>query len=225
MSQPVRPLLGESAESRVRARRQALIGQAFEWMAAGQWRDASISQLCREVRLNKRYFYESFADLQALEDAVVADLTSELVSLGVRSAVEAEEAELDTEGLARHVLRACVGWLVEDPRRARVLFATASENPRARDLRDEVINQLAEMLNAFGTTYYQRTTEVPITEAHLHLAGLTSSVLIGGTIEAVLRWIDGKIPMSLEDLTDHLARFWVSLGDLAVDIALDDTSG
>lgn len=223
MSQPVRPFQGESAESRVRARRQLLLDQAFAWMAVGEWRDASIAGLCREVQLNKRYFYESFPDLEAVEDAVVEELAGALVSLGLRSATEAQEQDLDTEALARHVLHACISWLVEDPRRARVLFATASDNPRARDTRDTVINQLAQALTAFGLTYHQpRHPEVEVTAIHHHLAGLSSSLLVGGTIETVLRWIDGKVPMSLEEFTGYVARLWVFVGDAAVEIGLEE---
>lgn len=94
-----------------------------------------------------------------------------------------------------------------------MLFATASDTPRARDTRDTVINQLAQTRTAFGLTYHQpRHPGVEVTATHHHLAGLSSSLLVGGTIETVLRWIDGKVPMSLEEFTGHVARLWCSSG-------------
>lgn len=222
MPRPVRPFLGESAESRVQSRRRLLLDKSFAWMADGQWRQASIAQLCREVNLNKRYFYESFADLEAVEDAVVEDLTGALLNLGLRAAADAQQQGMDTDALARHVLGSCIRWLTEDPRRARVLFAKASDNPRARDQRNMVISQLARTLTDFGLAYHgPRQPQVTVTEEHNHLAGLSSSMLIGGTIESILRWIDGDIPMSLDEFIDYTARFWVVLGNAAVDMALE----
>lgn len=223
MSRPVRPFLGESAESRVQSRRRQLLDQSFEWMADGQWRDVSIARLCREVNLNKRYFYESFADLEAVEDAVVEDLTNELLGLGLEAAAQAQQQEMDTDALARHVLGRCLHWLAEEPRRARVLFAKASDNPRARDQRNRVIRQLAQTLTQFGLAYHgPRQPQVTVTDEHEQLAGLSASMLIGGTIESILRWIEGEIPLSLDAFTDYTARFWVVLGNAAVEMALEE---
>jgi hypothetical protein len=169
---------------------------------------------------------QSFSDLATLENAVVEVLAGRLVSLALRSAAEAEEQDLGTEDLARHVLHASISWLVEDPRRARVLFATAGDNPRARDTRDTVINELAQTLSAFGLAYHRpRHPEVEVKETHHHLAGLSSSLLVGGTIETILRWIDGKIAMSLDEFTWHIARFWVILGDAATELSREDGRG
>ena len=204
----------------MRARRRLLLDQSFERLATDQWRQTSIAQLCREANLNKRYFYESFADLDALEDAVVEDLTSTLMTLGLGAAATAQQQGMDTGALARHVLAACLGWLIEDPRRAQVLFAKASDNARARDQRRGVIDQLAQTLSGFGVAYHQpRQPGVQTNETHHHLAHLSSAMLIGGTIESILRWLDGDISLSLEAFIDYIARFWVVLGDAAVDMA------
>lgn len=220
MPHPVRPFLGESAESRVQARRRLLMDKSFELLAAGEWRHASIAQLCRDVNLNKRYFYESFADLDALEDAVVDDLTSTLMVLGLGAAETAQQQGMDTGTLARHVLATCLRWLIEDPRRAQVLFAKVSDNTRARDQRSRVIDQLAQTLTGFGVAYHQpRQPRMQPHETLQHLAHLSAAMLIGGTIESILRWLDGDIPLPLDAFIDYIARFWVVLGDAAVDMA------
>lgn len=223
MSKPVRPFLGESAENRVESRRRLLMDQAFLLLADDQWRHASIAGLCRDVGLNKRYFYESFAGLDVLEDAVVEDLTATLLQRGFVSAAQAQQQGLDTDALARHVLGDCLAWLVDDPRRARVLFAKASDNPRARDQRNKVITQLAQALASFGVSYHQpRNGVVTLTEFHNQLANLGASILIGGSIESILRWLDGEISMSFDSFVDYLARFWVVMGNAAVSMALEE---
>ncbi len=222
MSQPVRPFLGESAESRIKARRRLLLDRAFALMATDLWRDCSIAQLCRDVELNKRYFYESFQSLDAVENAVVDDLTQALLGVGWHSVAEAQQLGMDTPALARHVLKACIAWLVEDACRAKVLFGKISDNPRAKLHRDQVIAQLAQTLSSFGVAYHHpRQPHVDLTPKHHALAKLGSALLVGGTIESILAWVNGGIDLSLDDFTDYVARFWVALGDSAVTIAVD----
>ncbi len=220
MSQPVRPFLGESAESRVQSRRRQLLDKAFEQMADGTWQQTSIAQLCREVSLNKRYFYESFQDLEELENAVVNDLTTQLLGIGWKSVADAQANKLDTEALARFVLRTCIAWLVKDPRRAKVLFSKASDNPHAKAHRDLVINQLGQTLSSFAVDYHHPLQpQIELTAKNKTLAKLGSALLIGGTVESVLNWVEGKIDLSLEEFTDYIARFWVALGNSAIEIA------
>lgn len=219
MSRPVRPFLGESAESRVLARRKQLLAPALQRMAEGTWTTCSIAQLCESAGLNKRYFYESFSSLDALEQAVVNDLTDELLRSGWEAVIDAQKAGMDTPALARHVLKACILWLLEDERRATVLFRTLGNTPGARAHRDQVIQRLADVLSNFGISYHKpRKPAVTITPKHQHLATLGASFLIGGTIESILMWLDGKIGLSQDEFIDDIAQFWVSLGESAVDI-------
>lgn len=221
MPQPVRPFLGESAESRIKARRRLLLDRAFVLMATDRWRDCSIAQLCRDVELNKRYFYESFQCLDELENAVVDDLTLALLNIGWQTVAEAQKLNMDTTALARHVLRACIAWLVEDTSRATVLFGKISDNPRAKLHRDQVIGQLAQALSSFALVYHHpNQPHVVLTPKHHALATLGSALLIGGTIESILAWVNGRIDLSLDDFMDYIARFWVALGDSAVTIAV-----
>lgn len=223
MAQPVRPFLGETAEHRVQSRRRQLIEKSFELIAEDNWRNTSIAQLCRDVNLNKRYFYESFQDLLQVEDAVVEGLTSELLQLGWKSVAEAQEKAFSTEEMARFVLKACIHWLVSDPRRAKVLFSKASDNARAKLHRDNVIAQLAKALSEFAVVYHQpKQPGIITTDKHHTLARLGSALLIGGTIESILQWTEGKIALSIDEFADHIARFWVAIGDSAVSAALQD---
>lgn len=225
MPQPVRPFLGESAASRVQTRRRQFVDKAFALMVQNTWRDCSIAQLCRDVGLNKRYFYESFESLGMLEDAVVEDLTSALLQIGFSAADEATQKKLSTEALARDVLGKCISWLVSEPGRARVLFSQANDNPRAKAHRDAVISQLAQALSTFGVEYHHPSRpHVAVTQKHRALAKLSAALLIGGTIESILNWVEGGIDLSLEEFIAYVANFWVALGNSAVEMATGDTA-
>ena len=207
MASTARPYQGESAENRVKVRRRQLLDTAYALMAAEGWRQVTIDHLCREAKLNKRYFYESFPDLDALAGALVDDLSTQLIDVAMRAAGEAAAARLPTDALARQVLGKVIGFLVDDPNRARVLFTEVANSPRAVAHRQAAVQAFAQTLSAYGHLHHdaQGATD-PI-------APLAAAMLIGGTIDALLNWLDGRIPMSREQFIDDVAALWVMAGD------------
>lgn len=211
MSQPTRPFLGESAESRISARRQSLLDTAFDMAAESGWKGLSIHQLCQEAGLNKRYFYESFADLDELGAALIDDLAEQLIATGQAAVQSGMQQGFDTMTLARHALRHSIGWLVDDPRRARMLFSMSSDNPRALQHRQDVIRKFAQTLAVFSIEYHQPD------EPHV-IAKVGSALLIGGTIEIIVSWLDGQLEVSLDELVEDVANFWVAVGNSAIEL-------
>ncbi len=206
----VRPYLGKSAEERITERRRRLIDTAFELLSSDGWKQVTIDKLCRQAKLNKRYFYESFSNLDELAVAVVNELSSALVNIGIEAALEAQKKGLPTDDLARNVIGAVIKYLTDDPNRARVLFTEISDSPQAMAHRKVTINRLAQVLSAYGHQHHNAPDTFPIAE-------LGSALLVGGSIEAILRWLDGNINMSREAFIDDLAALWVLVGDGAAD--------
>lgn len=207
MNSLVRPYLGESAENRISARRQQLLETGFALMASDGWRQMSIDALCREAKLNKRYFYESFVNLDALAAAVVDDIAARLTAIGMAAVAKAREQGLATEALARDVMQDVIIFLTEDERRARVLFTEVVDSPQALAHRQLAIQGLAQSLSAYGHEHHEagELTD-PIGE-------LAAALLVGGSMEAILNWLDGRISMTREQLIDDLAALWVIAGD------------
>ena len=122
MPSPVRPYLGESAVDRVAGRRRKLLDAGFELMASEGFAHVTIDSLCKAAQLNKRYFYESFPDLDALVAAIVDELATELTSRTVGAATEAAVRSLDLTGHIGIVFDPIATQLVLnalDPSRAR----------------------------------------------------------------------------------------------------------
>lgn len=209
---PVRPYLGESAKDRIKDRRQRLLDTAFGLLADNGWREVTIDKLCRKAKLNKRYFYESFANLDELAAAVVDDLSAGLVTTGYAAARAARAAGLPTDELAYKSIEAVIRYVTDDPRRARVLFEEIADNPQARKHRKAVIKGLSAALSAYGHEHHNTVSTDPISD-------LASTVLIGGSIEVVVNWLDGNIQMSRDQLIADLAALWVITGDGAADRA------
>ena len=202
----MRPYLGESAKDRVKVRRRRLQDTAFQLLASDGWRKVTIEKICSQAKLNKRYFYESFSDLDDLFAAVVDELASGLVDTAFKSARAARQAGLSTEDLARAAMTEVVKYVTDDPRRARILFTEIADSPRAVTHRKAVIRGLAKAISAYGYEYHNVTGTDSFSE-------LASALLIGGSIEVIMEWLDGNIAITRKHLTDDLAALWIFVGD------------
>ena len=69
---------GVSAEERIAARRAKLLDAGLELFGTRGYGTTGVKDVCREAGLTDRYFYESFADSEALFLAVFDRLTDEL---------------------------------------------------------------------------------------------------------------------------------------------------
>ena len=203
---------GTSTEARIEERRQRLLQTAFDAMADNSWRSMSINQICRDAGLTKRYFYESFDSLDELADNVTAQLSGKVIELAFSAAAEGTQQRLPNLERARKVMKQVLGYLTDDPRRARVLFGEAADNPVARANRRNVISALASAVNQYGHQHYQAGNKTD------PIATLTSSMLVGGTIEAILLWLEGGMDMGREQFIDDVAEMWMINGDAAAAI-------
>lgn len=199
MTTPARTYQGQTAAARVAMRQRQLRDTGLSLMSAGLWSSTTIDSLCRAAKLHKRYFYESFKDLDALAKSVVDDLVAQLIVIGIDGATAAQQMGLATETIALQAMSSVLRWLVEDPRRARVLFQGQPEH------RPCVTRQLSEALAAFGLSFHGAAAPHP-------LAKVGSALLMGGSIEVLIAWLDGAIDLSLEALIESLALLWVQVG-------------
>lgn len=212
MSSP-RQYQGVSAQQRVETRRRTLMDSGFELMASTGLRALTIDQLCRAAGLHKRYFYESFPDLDTMAEAIVDELASQLIAKGVDTARESMHKGRAPMEVARISLRRVIEFLVSDPRRAKVLFGYENSTPRTLVHRKQVIRRIADELSSFGHVFHNAN------EPHV-IAKVGAALLIGGSIEALQSWIDGTIDMTLDQFIEDLAEFWLMIGMGAATITL-----
>lgn len=212
MSTPSRPYQGTSAKARIQQRRQQLIDTGFESMASDAWKSMSITQLCQQAGLNKRYFYESFATLEDVATAVTEELSAKVIYIAFTTAAESTQAGLTSLEVSQKVMKAVVEYLTDDPRRAQVLFGEVADNPVAKANRRRIITNLASAVSSYGHVHYDAGNQ---TDA---IASLVSSMLVGGTIEAILHWLDGGINMTRDQFIDDIATLWNINGDAAAAI-------
>jgi AcrR family transcriptional regulator len=198
---PARAYGGETAAERAARRREELIAAAFSIVAEHGRQGLRVEALCREASLNKRYFYESFSDLDAVVAALVHWLAEDAIGVAL--------AELGTDRpdvqAARRAAAAFVMHLTDDPRRARVLFGAVPAGDAAAEHRASALRQLASIVAAHGRGIYDLGDDPRV--------DLAAAMMVGGTSQAVLDWLDGRIGGSREAFVDELVALWLVMAD------------
>jgi AcrR family transcriptional regulator len=202
---------GQSAHSRRQHRRERLLDVALDAMARNEWRSTTVEKICAAASLNKRYFYESFSDLDALSAAVVDDIADDVRTATVQAADEAVQESLELQALAG--VAAAVRALVGDPRRARVLLGGVAASPELHDHRTTAMHRLTGVLIDHGRNVHGVELEGD------PLAKVAPAFIVGGTAEAILAFVNGAVDLSLDDFIAQLATLWLITGNGAAHTA------
>ena len=117
MTDPGRVYGGRSEHERRTDRRSRLIHAGLELFGTEGWAGTSIERLCTQAGVATRSFYEEFSSREALLRAVYEDIMSGLLGNVLPRVAESKGG---TEDRIRLGLSGYVGYLTEDPRRARV---------------------------------------------------------------------------------------------------------
>ncbi|MGH2959407.1 MAG: TetR/AcrR family transcriptional regulator [Solirubrobacterales bacterium] len=199
-----RTYAGESDDARRARRRQELLTTALVILAERGRDGLSIDALCNSAALNKRYFYESFPNL----DQLVAELMSELAS----EAIEAALAELPQgrpdEDSARPAVSAFIEYLTDDPRRGRVLFGAVPAGDAAAEHRNVALRRIITTVAEQGRDMYELDSDARI--------DIAAAIMVGGASQAVLDWLDGRVGGTRDELVDELVSTWLAMADATV---------
>ncbi len=203
-----RTYAGRSAQERRDTRRRALLDAGLELIGTQGWTQTSVRGVYQLAGVSPRFFYESFADLDALAVAVYDEIVSEATADMVAAV---SSAGADRHAQAEAAMRAVVDALTEDPRRARVVFVEALGSEALARRRRRTLRELSGLIEALGEASYVVLPPDPLTK-------VTSALLAGGIVELLVAWIDGSIEVSEEQLVSDAAALVVGLGDAAAAI-------
>lgn len=194
---------GQTGAERVRTRRAALLDAAFELVGEGGWAPLSIEAVCRRAGLNKRYFYESFGDL----DEAMAALIEQVAQETLEACIEAVPPSGAAEELTTAAVRTMVEHVTDDPRRARVLYEAPPPGGAAAARRAAITREAITLAAARARTVFPRGDATGF--------ALPASLVVGGTSQAVLDWLQGGIDCSRDELIERLAAMWLAIGAAA----------
>jgi AcrR family transcriptional regulator len=201
-----RPYRGVSAPDRRAHRRARLIEAGLEVLGERGWSGTTVRGVCAEAGLTERYFYESFADRDALLGAIFDRVAGEAAG-AVVAAVEA--APHDAEAKARAAIDAFVRLVADDRRRARAMLVESLGNEALRERRQASARAFAELIGQRGRAFYGGDA-IDAADAEL-----TAMALVGALAELLVRWLDGSLAVSRERLVDHCTGLFVAAADVS----------
>jgi len=163
-----------------------------------------VRAVLERARLNPRYFYESFTDLDQLAVAVYDRVVAELGE-AVWSALA--KGGDDPAAQVRAVVECIVAFVDEDRRRGRVLYVEGLGNEALNRRRVET----AGMVVAFVEGYASERR--PSGEASAELGRVATSILVGGFNQLLVDWLAGRVRISRSRLVDDASALFLALGD------------
>ncbi len=204
-----RTYAGETGDERRERRRAAFMEAALDLVAGsdlvGGWDRVTVRAACAAARLNDRYFYESFADRDALLLA-----TRDHVAAGALRALRAAIEGTKPDERIRAVVVAVIDFFSVDPRRGRLMF----------DPHPALLGRRREMLATLSRIVADQSTEIlgdrAAAAADRELGALT---LVSGTMEVFAGWLRGEVDVTRAHLADFLVAMVNTTGDLAAALA------
>jgi AcrR family transcriptional regulator len=188
----IRPYSGVAAGERIANRRDALIDAALEVFAAEGWPAISARRVCEEAGLTRRYFYESFDDVDALTAATFQRITGE-VSAAVRAATNAGAATVPE--LARRAVAAGLDVLADPPAKGQFLAMAQRADGSVAQHRARALDDLAAIVQVVLSA--EREGAGTIDPRDARIAALTA---VGAVLTIVDSWLGGEIDLSREEV-------------------------
>jgi AcrR family transcriptional regulator len=201
---------GVSADDRRARRRVQLLDAGLELLGTVGWSGTTMTAVCAKAGLTERYFYESFADREALLLAVFDRITDEATE-AILAAISSSPR--DARARTRAAIGAFVELMTDDPRKGRVAFVEAMGSEALVRRRYESISAFAALLGDQARAFYD------LESGGDELVELTSLVLVGGLAEALMAWLSGSLDTSPERLIEDCTDLFVATGETAVALA------
>jgi AcrR family transcriptional regulator len=196
----LRPYRGVSAADRRGQRRQRLIDAGVQLFGTQGIAAVGIVDICAEAGLTKRYFYESFSSIEMLADAVFEYVTGNLVA-AVAPAIQAGGGRDP-----RPALTVYTRTVLSDPRVVRLLAVETQTGP-LRKYRDGFPTRAVELWFSLAAG---DEAAPPPEDLRLKAYGF-----IGAAQQIGLAWLDGRLPLTMDEVIDQLVDMFYRISGFA----------
>lgn len=188
---------GMDAEERRTERRLKLIDAAVEVYGEVGYRGATVKAICEAAELTERYFYESFANSEALLIAAYGHVVGHLHAEMTAAAAAAGD---DAEARLRAALTLYFTRLKQHPKPARVFLLEISGISPAVDAVKHDAGRVFSDILAPPRRDSKRGDNAAT-------AALLSIGMVGAVISIALRWVSRQYPQPIEDVVAIAASF------------------
>ena len=199
VSSPGRVYAGASAAQRQADRRGRFLDAALDLIGERGVAELTVVDVSARAGLSKRYFYEEFASLDALVDALMDDVVARL------SATVFTPKDDDADDRPRARIAAYVHALTADPRLARLVLVETLGGGALASRRADLVHQAVDLLlqDFFASGRVGRSGALARRLAAYALSGATSELLVA--------WIEGDIDATADQVIDFLASLFADM--------------
>ena len=194
---PARSYGGLALEDRVAARRARFVEAGIELFGTQGFRGATVRGICAAAGLTDRYFYESFATLEALLAEVYLTLTRGFAARLTEESIRSEAWSGDAAAIERQTTAAYELWFdtVRDPRFARIVLVEVLGVSEAIDtLYEESARAMAEL------TIAPLTATQPALKLSKARRELMGRALVGAGLQVAKMWMTGGYKLPRRDV-------------------------
>lgn len=191
---------GRSAIERSTERRSRFLDVALELLGTGGLPAITLRGVCKAADLSPRYFYESFADTDALTVAVYDSIIEELIQCGFDAVAQAPS---DLSSQVNAGLRCAVDLFAADPRKGRVALNLSLASPQLAERRRNTGERIAAIIAELGGDYLRSRT------GSGQLLTI-SRFFVGGFVELLTTWMADPTA-NCEELLDNGTQFFMSI--------------
>ncbi|RHW28673.1 TetR/AcrR family transcriptional regulator [Nocardioides immobilis] len=195
-----RPYRGVTADVRRERRRAALLEAALELMG-GDDADISVRGVCARAKLTQRYFYESFANLNELQLALLQQIADEIALEG--AAALAEHSPTELHDACRTAFEGAYSVFETDPRKARAMLVVSSGTEGLTDARRRIVIAYADAMR----TYLGKELGEAVDSPRGRIALLYA---VGGALEVTDAALNGDLAVSSSELSDMVGALLAS---------------
>src|SRR4051794_34016481 len=183
-------------------RRQRLLAAALARFGTDGYGSTGVKDVCAQAGLTHRYFYESFADKEALFLALFDSVVEELFAL---TAEAVAGADATAEDQLRRAISAFLTTMADDPRKARIVFAGApAVGPAAEQHMRTALRRFEALVEATARVHLP----ADLTDATFAVV----AIAIVGTLErAVIEWQEGVLDLPVERIVDECVTVFVAM--------------
>ncbi len=197
---------GVAADERRAIRRAALMEAALDLFAEDGARGVSKRAICARARLNDRYFYEHFADADAVIEAIVQDATNR----GLEAVNEvSQEAAPDIRAQVHATAVAALDFLTADPRRVQLLLRSHTSEVLQR-ARLESTRAIARAMAAMISTT-PRAGDLD--------SEMAAYALVSGAMEVIAGWLRGDFDAPQDHDSAVVAGLLLKTADLSTELS------
>ncbi len=191
---------GSTLADRQSERRAKLLATALTLLASGGGQAVSVRAVCRGSGVTERYFYENFADREALVAAVFDQLSTEIMA-AVTLAVST--CERSSRAIAEAAVDAVVGLTIDEPEKGRALFVAPVSDPMLYGKVDEVGRGLVAMIRE----------QLPGRAPAAH-RDLVASSLAGALAHLFHQYVAGELRVSRRDFVQHCVELLLTVAQM-----------